>query len=388
MQKTPVAIYVHIPFCKQKCLYCDFLSFCSDKEEHRSYVNNLLREIDYYKTDSIVVDSVFFGGGTPTVIETGLIEKILCKLRDSFVFNDEVEITIEANPGTVSYESLAAYKQMGINRISFGLQSADDDELKRLGRIHDFKMFEESFSMARKAGYDNINIDLIMAIPGQSINSYEHTLDKVIALAPEHISAYSLIIEEGTPFYEMYGDMTDGQVDTKRAEQGIYLLPTEDEERSMYALNRDKLKDAGYLQYEISNFSKPNYESRHNIAYWTLKEYIGLGLGASSLYQGERYNNETDFAEYAGHFVCEESRVKVSEKDAMEEMMFLGLRMNRGVSKKAFFDRFNKPVDEVFPGVIEKHVKNGLMEVCGDFVRLTEKGMDVSNYCMSDFIIG
>lgn len=387
MQKTPVAIYVHIPFCKQKCLYCDFLSFCMDKTVHDSYVNNLLKEIEHYKNEEILIDSIFFGGGTPTLIEYELIGKILCKLKSCFEIASDAEITIEANPGTVSFNSLSAYKNMGINRISFGLQSADDEELKRLGRIHDYKTFEESFFLARKAGFDNINVDLIMAIPGQHIASYEQTLDTVIALAPEHISAYSLIIEEGTPYYDMYKDEDAACVGHDEKKEKYFSLPDEDEERSMYALNRCKLSAAGYSQYEISNFAKKGYESRHNIAYWTLKEYIGMGLGASSYYKGERYRNETDFSLYADHFICEESRIKVSEKDTMEEMMFLGLRMNKGVSKKAFYRRFNKTVDEVFVGIKDKHIQNGLLVEEGDYIRFTEKGMDLSNYCMADFII-
>lgn len=385
---TPVAIYIHIPYCVRKCLYCDFLSFgvgeMSREEKDRCfevYVNRLLQEIDGYRQEAVIVKSVFFGGGTPSLLPEDMLIKILCKLKDCFAFETNAEITLEANPGTVTEEKLAAYLEAGINRISFGLQSTVDWELRTIGRIHDYATFLENYRGAVAAGFDNINIDLMSALPGQTLESYRNTLERVLALEPKHISAYSLIIEEGTPFYERYGNPKTVSCD------GFPPLPDEDTERDMYVLTRRMLAQHGYEQYEISNYAKCGYSSLHNITYWKREPYIGLGLGASSFYGGKRYKNEASLELYLDHFIDPDSVEVPDMEDAMEETMFLGLRMNEGVNEEAFRTTFGKPIECVYPGVTERLIKEGLVVREDGCIRLTEKGMDLSNYVSCEYIL-
>lgn len=382
---TPVAIYIHIPYCVRKCLYCDFLSFavgreqCANYQQFEDYVNHVIREIDTYSTEDICVKSVFFGGGTPTVIPGELIAKILCKLKKCFPFQENAEITIEANPGTVTEDKLKVYLDAGINRISFGLQSADNEELRNLGRIHSYEDFVHSYELARAAGFDNISVDLMSAIPGQTLTSYRKTLERVLELKPQHISAYSLIVEEGTPFYEMYGEGAE--------RKDVMPLPDEDTERTMYELTREVLREHGYEQYEISNYAKCGYVSLHNITYWTREPYIGLGLGASSFYGGRRYKNETATELYVEHFT-DPATVEIPDaEDAMEETMFLGLRMNAGVDEKRFETTFGKKIDEVYPGVTDRLMADGLIRRVEGRICLTEKGMDLGNYVSVEYIL-
>lgn len=369
-----LGLYIHIPFCVRKCLYCDFCSFpgCDDKTKEE-YVKALCKEIMtqglIFTPKGYLVDTIFIGGGTPSSIPAEKIVEILNVAKTFFTVDNEVEITIEMNPGTVDEEKLKSYKQVGINRLSIGLQSTNDEELKALGRIHKYSEFLEAYSLARKVGFDNINIDIMSALPGQSVESYEETLDKVLALEPEHISAYSLIVEEGTPFYDMDLD-----------------LPEEDDERRMYYLTREKLLEKGYVRYEISNYAKADKECKHNVGYWTGKEYLGVGLNAASYYEEARVKNTEDLNEYiSGKYEAE--RTELSIEDLMEEYMFVGLRRMEGISIEGFMNKFGKSIYEIHGEAIEKHVKNGLLMQAGDNIKLTDKGIDVSNYVLADFLL-
>ena len=373
-------LYLHIPFCARKCAYCDFLSFSCGTEIQKRYVAQLIEEI---KTASAgfrdtSVTSVFVGGGTPSILRSEEIVRIFDVLRNTFNIEETAEISMEANPGTVTKEKLLDYRKAGINRLSFGLQSADNGELKALGRIHTYEEFLESYHMARACGFDNINVDLMSALPGQTVDSWLETLKKVAALEPEHISAYSLIIEEGTPFYELYGE-----------DRGENLLPDEDSEREMYHQTKTVLKELGYERYEISNYAKPGFECRHNVGYWTNVPYLGLGLGASSCIDGCRFQNTSDLEEYLnGGAGVRHEELALSEQDMQEEYFFVGLRMVRGVSLKQFEEQFGIPADQVYPGLLERLVREGVVEQVGDMFRLTEYGMDVSNYVMAEFLQG
>lgn len=372
-------IYIHIPFCKQKCLYCDFVSGCGSDEDMREYQKALLNEIE--STDIFeAVDSVFFGGGTPSIYPYEYIGEIMDMLKQKNVLAPDFECTIEANPGTLNYEKLCYYKSIGINRISIGLQSANDEELKELGRIHTYDKFLESYELAKKAGFENINIDLMSAIPLQTFESYKETLKKVVELNPTHISAYSLIIEEGTPFYDKYyGD-----------EEFENLLPDEDIERKMYYYTKEFLVKNGYSRYEISNYSKMGYECIHNLKYWNRVNYYGFGVAAASLVNNVRYlntGNRKDYVEFNGDITkirSEEDELNIEEQ--MEEYMFLGLRKVKGVNIKKFEEVFGRNVCDEYGEVINKHFENGLLEIKDNRIFLTDKGFDVSNYVMSDFL--
>ena len=324
----------------------------------------------------IPVETIFIGGGTPSVPDSGLIVGIMEHVRHAFHVADGAEISMEANPGTVTREKLTDYRKAGINRLSFGLQSANDRELKLLGRIHTWAEFLESFTLARECGFANLNIDLMSALPGQTCESWKETLSRVTDLDPEHISAYSLIIEEGTPFGERYG-----------SEEGRKLLPDEDSEREMYHETKRFLKDCGYERYEISNYAKPGRECRHNIGYWTGVPYLGLGLGASSYLDGCRFTVNPDMKQYLeekpGMFTDIE---KLTKKDMEEEFFYVGLRMTAGVSLSEFERRFGISAKEVYPGLMETFVKEKAARFEGDRFVLTDYGLDVSNYIMAQFL--
>lgn len=370
-------LYIHIPFCIKKCAYCDFLSGPSDEKTRENYVELLCREIEECrgKIEEYEVVTVFFGGGTPSVLPGEQIQKIMSKLRGVFTFTKDVEITLEMNPGTVTMEKLIAYKKAGINRLSIGLQSVHKEELKLLGRIHSYEEFVHSYQMAREAGFDNINIDLISAIPGQTAASWEESLKTIVKLEPEHISAYSLIIEEGTPFYEVYGEG-----------DGADLLPSEEVEREMYWQTKQVLHGAGYERYEISNYAREGYACRHNIGYWERTPYLGLGIGAASLFEEMRYTNPSDIEEYQRCFGEKFKAEKLSIEEQMEEFMFLGLRMMNGISRRKFRKAFGKEIEEVYGKQIEKLKKLLLLEENGDRIHLTEKGIDVSNSVFVEFM--
>ena len=392
MADKELELYIHIPFCIRKCNYCDFLSFSCDEEGIEKYVSTLVEEIRCkardYKDDMIT--SVFIGGGTPSILSAKQIESIMNALKNNYAFSDDCEITIESNPGTLTEEKLLAYKKSGISRLSIGLQSANDDELKLLGRIHDYQTFVDNYNLARKLGFDNINVDLISAIPGGSIEKFKESLLKVIELNPEHISVYSLIIEEGTPFYLNYGD--GGPLED--------TLISEDDDREIYRLTKTLLAEAGYNQYEISNYSKIGKECQHNIGYWIRKNYVGFGLGASSLYDNVRYKNTLDMEEYLscndekflfnenisyGYMKrCEIEKLEI--KDIISEYMYLGLRMNRGVDLKRVSEQVEQDVYAIYKNWIDKCVSDGLIKNKDHIICLTDKGQDLANYVMAGFV--
>lgn len=377
-------LYLHIPFCVKKCNYCDFLSASAGEETRAAYVDALLEEIrGFDEPEGYEVVTVFFGGGTPSILPGQAIFRIMEALREKFSFRKGAEITLEANPGTVDKEKLSFYKKAGINRLSFGLQSADAEELKKLGRIHTWEKFLESFQLAREAGFSNINVDLMSALPGQTKESWEKTLRQVLALQPEHISAYSLIIEEGTPFYQLY----EKDVERRDAGEEPELIPSEEEERAMYEATGRILKEQGYLHYEISNYAKPGCECRHNLGYWQRRDYLGFGLGASTLLNPVRYKNTEDLEAYLGGDFSKKEFFVLTKDNQIEETMFLGLRVLEGVSKEQFREQFSCELRVVYRKELEKLEKEGLLEEEGDFVRLTGRGIDLSNPVLAEFLL-
>lgn len=373
-------LYLHLPFCVRKCAYCDFLSFPADPGKQRWYVEALKREIreagERYAGRS--VSTVFIGGGTPSALDSALIRELFDSLRESFSIRPDAEISMEANPGTVNRKKLLDYRRAGINRLSFGLQSADNGELSRLGRIHTWETFLESFRLAREQGFFHVNVDLMSALPGQTVESWAKTLKRTADLGPEHISAYSLILEEGTPFYERYavGD-------------AAREIPDEEADREMYHWTREFLCGAGYERYEISNYARPGEECRHNIGYWTGVPYLGLGLGAASYMDGVRFSNTRDFSAYlAGEFSDRASVQVLTEQEKQEEFFYLGLRMVRGVSLREFKERFGVDARAVYPGVMERFIEENVARMDGERFCLTEYGLDVCNVVMAEFLQG
>lgn len=374
-RRIPLELYVHIPFCVRKCQYCDFLSSPSDEETKDRYIEALLKEIRAAEhTENYEIVSVFIGGGTPSALKAEAIASIMRTLQEQFFFCEDAEVTIEANPGTVDLEKLTIYRNVGINRLSLGLQSTDAEELKLLGRIHSYEEFLKSYEWAREAGFSNINIDLMFAIPGQTGEAWRQHLYQVAELNPEHISAYSLIIEEGTPFAEQNLD-----------------LPDEDTEYQMYEDTAEILERYGYRQYEISNYAKQGYMCRHNAGYWQRREYLGFGLGASSLYGGMRFSNTHQMQEY-----LKESRnpdqirkdvTVLSRNEQIEEFMFLGLRMTEGISEKKFEENFDVRLMDVYGDILQKYEETGFMEHIETKWRLTRKGIHVSNHILADFLL-
>ena len=371
---TSFELYIHIPFCVRKCAYCDFLSVPGSEEAKASYTEALLREIEAVKTEKREVSSIFVGGGTPSALSPSMMGDIFEKIHKSFSVAPDAEITIEANPGTLSKEKLFLYRNVGINRLSLGLQSPEAAELKSLGRIHTYEEFMESFSLAREAGFQNINVDLMCALPDQTYEGWVRNLRKVAALHPEHISAYSLIIEEGTPF-------------AKRK----LNLPDEDTEYRMYEDTAGILAEYGYEQYEISNYAKKDLACQHNVGYWTRKEYLGLGLGAASLWGNQRFSNTSDFSLYLNNSGFPEKirgdRETLSLEAEMSEFMFLGLRMTKGVSKAEFLEGFGVPIESVYGKILDKYKIVGLLEEKEGRIFLTRAGIHVSNGVMAEFLL-
>ncbi len=375
-------LYIHIPFCVQKCKYCDFLSAPATTQVQNAYMEALLTEIREadvpgdrdVKEDTIV--SVFIGGGTPSAVEPEWITKVLNAVGERFVLGENAEITMEMNPGTVTEERLWAYRKAGINRLSIGCQSTRDEELRRIGRIHDYKQFLDTYKAVRQAGFENVNVDLMSALPNQSIKDWEENLRTLLSLQPqpEHISAYSLIVEEGTPFYTMY-------------EKGELSLPDEDEEREMYWLADRLLREAGYVHYEISNYAKEGYACRHNCGYWTRRNYLGFGIGAASLYDNVRFRNGDCLQDYlSAPMGCREDLQKLSRREQMDETMFLGLRMLEGVDAEAFYQMYGMKIEEIYGEQITKSIEAGLLERKDNRIFLTERGLDLSNYVMAKFL--
>ena len=374
-----VGLYIHIPFCRQKCLYCDFPSWAGKEGQMQGYVDALTKEIrkrgtEY--TDQQVV-SVFFGGGTPTTLTIPMLKQLMQAVFESWNIAEDAEITTEANPGMLDGEMAAALKKMGFNRLSMGVQAWQNRLLKELGRIHTIEVFRENFKAVREAGFTNINTDLMFALPNQTMEDWQETVKNIVAMNPEHISAYSLIIEEGTPFYDRY-------------EKGE-LKPAEEElDREMYHWAVDYLAEHGYEQYEISNFAKKGRQSRHNRIYWQAEEYLGMGLGSHSYMNGERFHNIYDLQEYiradGDVSLLKEDIERITEEDALAEFMFLGLRLAEGVSFAGFEERFGQGMKNIYGSQIEELVKDGLLEEDGIGIRLTKRGVDISNYVFEKFL--
>ena len=388
MPSKELELYLHIPFCVRKCDYCDFLSMPANEELRRHYVDCLMEEIKQKAAlcREYQVTSVFFGGGTPSILPGVQIWELMEVLRSCFQICEDAEVTVECNPGTLTRQKLIYYKMAGVNRLSIGLQSANNQELQRLGRIHTYEEFLDSFGQARAMGFKNINVDLMSALPGQKQEDWINTLNKVLAVRPEHISAYSLMVEEGTPFYERYGE------DERRREQGeppLYL-PSEEMEREMYLSTQELMRNKGYVRYEISNYAFPGRECRHNIGYWKLTPYLGLGLGSSSFLEEVRFSNTKDLNTYlSGENFSQEdcAYVFLDKRQRMEEFMFLGLRMMEGISRSVFQQMFGIKLEAVYGNVLEQLQQQGLLKQQEGRVALTEAGISVSNYVLSEFLL-
>ena len=451
--KNELGIYIHIPFCVHKCIYCDFLSSPADVHTRKQYVRALINEIyltregkcankliknvsqgdntsyedmeeqavngltsdyalydtvcmaDYEKTimqedisgcvDDIksenghIVTSIFIGGGTPSAIDAEDISDILDVVRKNYNVSDKAEITIECNPGTMDKKKAVIYRKAGINRISFGLQSTDNNELRMLGRIHTYEQFIESYKIAREAGFDNINIDLMSALPGQTMESFKAVLEKALSLGAEHISVYSLIVEEGTRLSDNIDSFPP--------------IPSDDEDRQMYYMTKEMLSSYGYEQYEISNYAQKGYECKHNLKYWERCDYLGFGIGAASLYGGRRYTNISDIGRYMDvlaeitnaldkSYVNELLQIRtdmeeLSKEDEMSEYMFLGLRKTKGIDITDFKEEFGTDIKDIFGEAIEDNIARGLLIHDGNCLYLSKRGIDISNTVMSDFIL-
>lgn len=384
--KKELELYIHIPFCVKKCAYCDFLSGTAGAEEIARYIVALCKEINQYgyMKKQYEVTTIFIGGGTPSILEPEQIARIMASLKAQFFIRTDAEITIEVNPGTITREKVLSYRTEGINRISIGLQSVNNEELKILGRIHTYEEFLDTYALIRECGFQNVNIDLISAVPGQTESTWEVTLEAIIQLNPEHISAYSLIIEEGTPFYEVYGE------DGNQKEEGLPALPCEEEERTMYERTKELLEKAGYLRYEISNYAKEGYVCRHNLGYWDRTSYLGIGVGAASLIEDVRYSNIRDRKLYetiSGDI--EQLRVNeevLTREERIEEFMFLGLRKTGGISKQRFAEEFGISMDYIYKDILAELEKNHLICQQEDNIRLTSRGVDISNYVFAQLV--
>lgn len=366
-----IGVYVHIPFCKSKCFYCDFVSF--PQKNYDEYAKRLIHEMKLcQELKNSVVKTIFIGGGTPSLFSCALISEILSAIN----FQLDTEITIEANPESITKEKIAAYKSYGINRISIGLQAIQNNLLKTIGRIHTFEMFEKAYEIVAQK-FDNINLDLMFGLPNQNLNDWEKTLTYIRKIAPSHVSIYSLIIEEGTKFYQIQDDLQ---------------LPDESIERKMYHMAKEILFDE-YYQYEISNFArvgngKKNFECQHNKIYWTLKNYLGFGLAAHSFFNGMRWNNTSNMQKYlASGGNIRENIIASTKKSLMEEFMFLGLRMTRGVNKNLFKEKFNLDIKDIYAKQISSLLKKKLLAENENFIYLTDLGMDLANTAMSEFIL-
>ena len=373
--KDKISLYIHIPFCVRKCLYCDFPSFSGMESIFDDYVRMLCREIDETYSDyrGMEVKSIFVGGGTPSVLPPALLGRISDKIFSRFDVDSKAEITIETNPGTLDAKKLAEMKSMYFNRLSMGLQAWQDRLLKKLGRIHTADEFETNFLQARDAGFKNINVDLMFALPAQSLDDWQETLEKVMKLRPEHISAYSLIIEEGTPFFDMF-------------DRGEIKETDEVTDRKMYYLAKEMLSDKGYKQYEISNFAKEGFECYHNKVYWRTEEYQGFGLGAHSYADGVRFHNTYDMKEYLRGEGLRLDKEFLSLQEKQEEFMFMGLRMNEGVSEAEFLRRFGESMDSVYGDEIKELISEELLVKKDGRLSLTDRGVDISNSVFEKFI--
>lgn len=374
-----VSLYIHIPFCAQKCLYCDFPSFARKDHLRREYIDALNKEIINFREEhnNLEISTIFIGGGTPSVLEANELQTLLSEIAKLNLSNN-VEFSMECNPGNLTEEKLKVMKKYGVNRISMGLQAKQDNLLKGLGRIHNYETFKENFLLAKKVGFDNINVDLMFGLPNQKVNEWEDTLREIISLEPAHISAYSLIIEEGTAFYNLY-------------ENDKLKLPSEEEERKMYHLAKTILEKNGFKQYEISNYAKKGMECRHNLAYWNMDNWIGLGSAAASYVNGKRIKNLSSVEEYIKAMNEEEEAIEEaiinSKNDDMEEFMFMGLRKINGIRENEFEKRFNMNINDVYGEIISKYEEEKLLIRNSGMIYLSEKGVELSNIIMADFLL-
>ena len=374
-----ISLYIHIPFCAQKCLYCDFPSFARKDHLRKAYIEALNKEIISLreKHNNLEINTIFIGGGTPSVLEADELE---CLLKEVAKLNmaKDIEYSMECNPGNLTEEKLEVMKKYGVNRISMGLQAKQDNLLKGLGRIHNYKTFKENFLLAKKVGFNNINVDLMFGLPNQRLNEWEETLREIISLEPAHISAYSLIIEEGTAFYNLY-------------ENDKLKLPTEEEERKMYHLAKKILEENGFNQYEISNYAKEGKECRHNLAYWNMDNWIGVGSAAASYINGKRIKNINSVEEYINSInekgEAVEEIINNSKNDNMEEFMFMGLRKINGIDENEFKKRFSMNINDVYGEILNKYIGEGLLIRESGRIFLSEKGIEISNIIMADFLL-
>ena len=388
MQGKELGIYIHIPFCKQKCYYCDFVSFSNKEGYIEKYVETVKREIDSYDLSKYNITTIYIGGGTPSRIPSEKIQEILEKIKQKISENQtrwkDIEITIELNPGTVDEEKIKKYKEIGINRLSIGLQSTNNKLLKEIGRIHTFEDFKDTYNTVKKVGFENINVDLIIGLPNQTISDVKESLNEIIKLNPTHVSVYSLIVEENTKMEKL--------INNKELQ-----LPDEELERQMYWYVKNTLELNGYNHYEISNFAKKGKESKHNLNCWEQKEYIGLGLAAYSYLNGIRYGNTSDIEKYINvqDFLnsseLEESGIRIvdevqSLEDKRKEYMLLGLRKIEGVSIQKFKEKFVENPIFLFRKELEKLVNEKLISIDGDCIRLTNKGLDLANIVWEEFV--
>ena len=374
-----ISLYIHIPFCAQKCLYCDFPSFARKDHLRKAYIEALNKEIISLreKHNNLEINTIFIGGGTPSVLEADELE---CLLKEVAKLNmaKDIEYSMECNPGNLTEEKLEVMKKYGVNRISMGLQAKQDNLLKGLGRIHNYKTFKENFLLAKKVGFNNINVDLMFGLPNQRLNEWEETLREIISLEPAHISAYSLIIEEGTAFYNLY-------------ENDKLKLPTEEEERKMYHLAKKILEENGFNQYEISNYAKEGKECRHNLAYWNMDNWIGVGSAAASYINGKRIKNISSVEGYINSInekrEAVEEIINNSKNDNMEEFMFMGLRKINGIDENEFKNRFSMNINDVYGEILNKYIDEGLLIRDSGRIFLSEKGIEISNVIMADFLL-
>ena len=392
MSKKELGIYIHIPFCKQKCYYCDFISFANKNKKVDEYIQAIKSEINCHNFKDYNVTTIYIGGGTPSYIDSKYIVEILKQLKKKVIEEcnkkfDEIEVTIEVNPGTVDREKLQQFKENGVNRLSIGLQSTKDRLLKEIGRIHTYNDFLETYKVAGEVGFDNINVDLMLGLPNQSLGDLKESIDEIIKLNPNHISVYSLIVEEGTLIANLL-------------EEGKLKLPSEDLERNMYWYIKNRLELQGYKHYEISNFAKIGKESKHNMNCWEQKDYIGIGLAAHSYLNGIRYSNTTDLEEYIENMemlenpmneILKESKIyeiheRQSTDDMKKEYMLIGLRKIDGIEIRKFKEKFGDNPIFIFRKELERLSSEGLIQIDGDYIRLSNKGLDFANEVWEEFV--
>jgi len=384
-----IGIYLHIPFCKSKCNYCDFISYCNQEKMVNSYIECMRKEIEFKASElckyeknnneNFEVDTVYIGGGTPSFIKKEYIIKLVNDVKKYFVIDRQCEITIEVNPDSVSFEKLVDYRKVGINRISIGLQTTKDELLKEIRRPHNYEQFKEAYNSIKRAGFTNINVDLMIALPNQSVKDVEQSLKEVIKLEPSHISVYSLILEEGTKLFN-------------KVNAGELRLPDENLERKMYWYVKEELEKQGFIHYEISNFAKKGLESKHNCNCWNQNEYLGIGLAAHSFFNSIRFSNTTNLKKYIKNI--KENNIQMNQiiqeilnlEEKQKEYMILGLRKLEGVEIRKFKEKFLQNPIFSFKKQINKLVKENLIEIDGDFIRLTKKGLDLANIVWEEFI--